>query len=181
MATVATRRKCVRQKVDKWWPDAEGGPIYHAPGECYWQCKNCLTLDLASLSRPLSSPGIFLRPSLFRAILILLSSTFDTRNSEIIEVVAAARKLCVKYVGDVGVLSHPVRKNESNFPRAKHHGIRRPTEPVAFLPRHNCLLSLPIAARSNASIADDAQSFARILKKSCFHFRKLERYSNNLE
>lgn len=50
MATVATRRKCVGQKVDKWWPDGEGGPIYHAPGECYWQCKNCLTLDLTFLS-----------------------------------------------------------------------------------------------------------------------------------
>jgi len=131
MATVATRRKCVGQKVDKWWPDGEGGPIYHAPGECYWQCKNCLTLDLAFLSL---STAVFPQyipepePPPLRAILILLFSTFDTRNSEIIEVVAVARKLCVKYVGDVGVLlrSHPLRKNESNFPLAKHHGIPRP-------------------------------------------------------
>jgi len=67
-------------------------------------------------------------PPPLRAILILLFSTFDTRNSEIIEVVAVARKLCVKYVGDVGVLlrSHPLWKNESNFPLAKHHGIPRP-------------------------------------------------------
>lgn len=43
---------------------------------------------------PLSTavfPGIFRAPSLLRrAILILLSATFDTRNFEIIEVVAVA-------------------------------------------------------------------------------------------
>lgn len=127
-----------------------------------------LSLSTAVFSRYIPAP----EPPPHRAILILLFSTFDTRNSEIIEVVAVARKLCVKYVGDVDVLSHPhpVRKNESNFSRAKHHGIRCPMEPVAFLPRHNWLLSLPIAVRSNASIADDTRSFVRILKKFCFIF-----------
>lgn len=91
MVTVATRRKCAGQKVDKWWPDGEGGPIYHAPGECYWQYKNCLTLDLSLLSTAVFY-GIFHARASFvpRAILILLFTTFDTKNSEIIEVVAAA-------------------------------------------------------------------------------------------
>lgn len=40
------RNESVGQKVDKWWLDSKGAPIYHAPGECYWQWKNSLTLDL---------------------------------------------------------------------------------------------------------------------------------------
>lgn len=43
------RNESMGQKVDKWWLDSKGGPIYHAPGECYWQCKNSLTLDLLLL------------------------------------------------------------------------------------------------------------------------------------
>lgn len=66
---------------------------------------------------------------LLRAILILLSSTFDTRNLEIIEVVAVVPlQLCVKYVGDVGVpplaFARP-RENESNFPRERRGEARR--------------------------------------------------------
>lgn len=148
MATVATRRKCVGQKVDKWWPDGEGGLIYHAPGECYWQCKNCLTLDLAflSLNRCLSS--VYSRTRASFALCDPHSSFPDFRYEEFRDNRSCCR--CPETLRKIRRWRRcprtrtRIRKNESNFALAKHHGIRRPMEPAAFLPRHNWLLSLPI-------------------------------------
>lgn len=69
------RNESMGQKVDKWWLDSKGGPIYHAPGECYWQCKNSLTLDSSS-SSSLSVVLFFLISDLFFFLVCLLFPSF---------------------------------------------------------------------------------------------------------
>jgi len=77
-----------------------------------------LSLPLPPPSPPAAACG--------SAILILLCSTSDTGNSEIIKVVARCRwKLCVKYAGDVSVSSRRAEKRIKLSSRGTPAGIRR--------------------------------------------------------
>lgn len=185
MATVATRRKCVGQKVDKWWPDGEGGPIYHAPGECYWQCKNCLTLDLAFLSLDRCLPPVYSRARASSVPRDPHSSFLDFRYEEFRDNRSCCR--CPETLRKIRRWRRcPLAPAAAPEKRIKLSSRETSWDSSTWnlllsLPLHNWLLSLPIAVRSNARLLPTTHGVSlEDFREILFYFCKLVRYWNNL-